>query len=66
MELSLQKTIEVRQTRLDWVTLKVRKKSVPNKNRPGLKQEHTEALLENENRSLQKLVEQEKNSNKEG
>jgi hypothetical protein len=56
----------MRQTRFDWIALKTRKKAVPNKNRPGLKQEHTEALLENENISLLQLIEQEKQLNTEG
>ena len=53
-------------TRFDWLALKTQKKSVPNKNKPGLKQEHTEALLENENRSLLQIIEQEKQLNTEG
>jgi hypothetical protein len=53
-------------TRFDWLSLKTRKQAVPNKNKPGLKQEHTQAILEDESRNLLQLIEQEKYLNKEG
>ena len=47
-------------TRFDWLAVKTQKKSVSNKNKPGLKQDHELALLENESIRLAQLIEQEK------